>query len=99
MLVRVEDLEDYVDNFHCRLAIENNSLHTSNPNKQKKKDSATDTDNLQTKDIQVSVLQIHKQKTSMLHQEIKDLRSSDLQTDNTQLYTTVELLTSQISTI
>ena len=113
MLIRVEDLEDYVDNYYYLLAMENNSQvhHTSNPNKWKKKDSATNTVDLQTTHVQVSVLQsIHKKLNilSMLHQEIKDLRSSleftynqitDLQTDNTQLHITVKLLTSQTSTI
>lgn len=73
----MEDLEDYVDNYYYRLVMQSNSPvhHTSNPNKRKKTDSATNTDDLQTTDIQVSVLKSINKKLdvlSMLNQEIKD---------------------------
>lgn len=85
--------------------------HTPKSNKRKNKDSATDKDDLQTTDIQVSVFKSISKKLDILntlYQEIKDLRSSlqftnslivALQTDNTHLHTTVKLLTPQISTI
>lgn len=78
---------------------------TPNPAKRTKTDSSTDTDNLHTTNIQVSVLESINWKLDilgMLHQKIKDLRSSlefthhqigDLHRDN------AELLTSQIVTI
>ena len=89
----------------------NSAPLTENPSKRKKADSSTDTQDLETTDIQVSVLESINKKLdvlSLLHQEIKDLKASlefthqqiaDLQRDNTELRSALTDVSSEVSTL
>lgn len=83
----------------------------SNLAKRKKKDSATDTEDLLPTDVEFSVLQSINKKLDLLesvHSQIKDIKSSlnfaydqieQLQTENKLLQTTVATLTKQVETL
>lgn len=81
------------------------------PNKRKKKDSATDTNDLQTTEIEVSLLASINNKLDLLthlHQELKDIRTSleyahnqihTVQKANAELHSTVTTLNQQMDTL
>ncbi|KAL7384104.1 hypothetical protein ABVT39_024096 [Epinephelus coioides] len=69
---RVEDLEAFIDHYYYECVMEGPA---DNPNKRKKTDSATDTQDLLSSEF--SVLESINKKLEvlgMLHQEIKDLK-------------------------
>ncbi|KAL7381660.1 hypothetical protein ABVT39_009000 [Epinephelus coioides] len=69
---RVEDLEEFIDHYYYECVMEGPA---DNPNKRKKTDSATDTQDLLSSEF--SVLESINKKLEvlgMLHQEIKDLK-------------------------
>ena len=80
-----------------------------NPNKRKKKDSSTDTQDLDTSGIQLSVLESINKKLDVLgilHEEIKELRASlefthqqisDLQRDNSELCSALTSVNNEVS--
>ncbi|KAL7378671.1 hypothetical protein ABVT39_017104 [Epinephelus coioides] len=93
---RVEDLEEFIDHYYYECVMEGPA---DNPNKRKKTDSATDTQDLLSSEF--SVLESINKKLEvlgMLHQEIKDLKVSleftyqqisDLQQNNAELRSTL----------
>ncbi|KAL7398273.1 hypothetical protein ABVT39_007089 [Epinephelus coioides] len=76
---RVEDLEEFIDHHYYKCVMEGPA---DNPNKRKKTDSATDTQELVSSEFSVSE-SINKklEVLGMLHQEIKDLKLVALKLD------------------
>lgn len=107
----LEDLETFIDHHYDNLQRNTTMEDSTKPNKKRKTDSSTDTDDLQTMDIEVSLLDSINQKLGLLpalHAEIKDIGKSlefahaqieTLQKSNRELSSTVRTLTNQMSTI
>lgn len=107
------DLETFIDQYYYRQDKMDNTSDTPSkkPNKRKKKDSATDTNDLQTTEIEVSLLASINNKLDLLthlHQELKDIRTSleyahnqihTVQKANAELHSTVTTLNQQMDTL
>lgn len=99
----MEDLEEFIDQYYYECVMEGPA---DNPNKRKKTDSATDTQDLLSSEF--SVLESINKKLEvlgMLHQEIKDLKVSleftyqqisDLQQNNAELRSTLAAVASDV---
>lgn len=106
------DLEIFIDNYYHHLHSTMDNTDALKPDsKRRKRDSATDTDDLHTTEVEVSVLASINKKLDILvtsHEELKDMRESlefahnqigTLQQSNQELQTSITTLTQQMQKV
>lgn len=107
----IPDLELFIDTYYNHQQQNMNSHSDTPSSKRKKADSSTDTDDLKTLEIDISLLASINKKLDLLptmHNDIQELRRSidfahdriqTLEQFNTQLQTTVEALTREMDLV
>ncbi|XP_077411418.1 adenylate kinase 7 isoform X9 [Vanacampus margaritifer] len=109
----VEDLERFIDGYFYNCAMEDSSVEkpSKKPSKKRKNDSATDTDDLTTTEVSVSMLESINKKLevlSLICEDVKGLKVSieffsqqvsDLQRDNAEIHSTLVTVSAELETV